>query len=78
MKYWNLNGTPHLELEKSDVILVAGMLEPLQIEMKKAVTAMDYGLINALAKKGEEITKSIKELQKGEGNERSDADGPSN
>lgn len=75
MRTWVFDGKVNIDFEKADVMCVTAMLEPVQIQLKKAVTAMDYPLATSLIKTAEEIKKAVAALQEGEKDESCDSDG---
>ncbi len=78
MRTWCTNKQVSMGLDKDDVMCLAAMLEPIQVQMKKAVVAMDYAEIKKLVAKAEEIKKAIILLQEGDKDESCGTDGKNN
>lgn len=75
MRTWDFDGKVNIDFEKSEALLVAAMLEPLQVMLKEAVTHMEYEAAEELIKKAKEIKRAVTLLQEGEKDESGESDG---
>lgn len=75
MRTWDFDGKVNIDFEKSEALLVAAMLEPLQVMLKEAVTHMEYEVAEELIKKAKEIKRAVTLLQEGEKDESGESDG---
>ena len=78
MRTWDFDGKVNIDFEKSEALLVAAMLEPLQVMLKEAVTHMEYEAAEELIKKAKEIKRAVTLLQEGDKDESCGTDGKNN